>query len=126
MKTIKQLQLLTMTRWSPTLNRQTSSSFDDEFNACVEIALAAAKEDKAIVAWAYGGRVAGLASIMNGQAELQVPLAKMLWEMWAERLLKLEVELLETNTAAARQAYLRLRGAIIAAQHYLDRPGWQQ
>lgn len=126
MKAVQIIQLMTMVRWSPTLNKLTSSKFDDEFSSCVETLLEAVRAEKAVLAWAYAGRVAALASIISGQAALQIPLAAMLWEMWAERLLKLEVELLEVPSDAAQQAYRRLTGAWVAAQKHLEGPGWQQ
>lgn len=120
MKAIQVMQLMTMVRWAPALNKATSSKFDDEFASCVETLLAAVRQEKDLLAWAYAGRVAALASIMSGQAELQIPLAAMLWEMWAERLLKLEIELVSIKTETALHAYRRLTGACVAAQRYLN------
>ena len=79
MKTSKAITLMTMVRWSPALNATTSSKFDEEFSGCVATVLEAAEAGKSVVAWAYAARVAALASIISGQAELQIPLAKMLW-----------------------------------------------
>lgn len=125
MNAIQVFQLM-MTRWSPGLNKETSSKYDDEFNACIEQLQQALSDDQGLYVWAYASRIAALSSILSGQAELRIPLAEMLWEEWAERLLKLEIELVSANTTAARHAYRRLSGACVAAQHYLDRPGWQQ
>jgi len=116
MKEIKNAQERKALNRRPRLTEKTATLFDDLFWGHLDVVKAAAEHDNELEAIKAALIVQAVANTIWGFICLGgAPLANGLWREWAIALLKIEMELVQTGTPAARQAHRVLLSACTIA-----------